>query len=122
MAPFSPFPRAHPRGKNCGGTPKKQVLYNSPLVLQPLGLGPPRTQEGRGYKPSYFYAGRMMSMRSLMQLEMVGGQNRAEPPREGAALCCVNPVLCAFSCELACEPARPSRAFSRRVSGKRSGA
>jgi len=50
MAPFSPFPRAHPRGKNCGGTPKKQVLYNSPLVLQPLGLGPPRAQERRGYK------------------------------------------------------------------------
>jgi hypothetical protein len=87
MAPFSPFPRAHPRGKNCGGTPKKQVLYNSPLVLQPLGLGPPRAQEGRGYKPSCFYAGRMMSMRSLMQLEMVGARSsRAAPGRSGPLL------------------------------------
>jgi hypothetical protein len=48
MAPFSPFPRAHPRGKNCGGSPKIQVVYCSPS-LPPLGLGPPRTQEGRGY-------------------------------------------------------------------------
>ena len=30
MAPFSPFPRAHPRGRNCGGSPKIQVVYCSP--------------------------------------------------------------------------------------------
>jgi hypothetical protein len=30
MAPFSPFPRAHPRGKNCGGNTEMQVLYCSP--------------------------------------------------------------------------------------------
>jgi hypothetical protein len=51
MAPFSPFPRAQPRGKSCGGSPKIQVLYCSPS-LPPLGLGPPRTQDGRGYKLS----------------------------------------------------------------------
>ena len=54
MAPFSPFPRAHPRGRNCGGSPKIQVVYCSPSVL-PLGLGPPRSQEGRGYNLSCFY-------------------------------------------------------------------
>jgi hypothetical protein len=36
-----------------------------------------------------FYAGRMMSIKSRLQLEMVGGPDQAEPPREGAALCCV---------------------------------
>jgi hypothetical protein len=41
MAPFSPSPRAHSRGKNCGGTPEIQVVYYSPSKL-PLGLGPPR--------------------------------------------------------------------------------
>ena len=54
MAPFSPFPRAHPRGRNCGGSPKIQVVYCSPSK-QPHGLGPPRSQEGRGYNLSCFY-------------------------------------------------------------------
>jgi hypothetical protein len=30
MAPFSPSPRAHSRGQNCGGTPEIQVVYCSP--------------------------------------------------------------------------------------------
>ena len=85
MAPFSPFPRVHPRGKNCGGTAKKQVVNNSPCTA--LGLGPPRAQEGRGYKLSCFYAGRMMSMKSLLQLEEVGARSsRAAPGRSGPFL------------------------------------
>jgi len=35
MAPFSPSPRAHSRGKNCGGTPKIQVVYYSPPLNNP---------------------------------------------------------------------------------------
>jgi len=61
MAPFSPFPRAQPRGKSCGGSPKIQVVYCSPSV-QPLGLGPPRPRKGVGTNYRALYAGRMMSM------------------------------------------------------------
>jgi hypothetical protein len=86
MAPFSPFRGYHPRGKNCGGTPKKQVVNKLPLFAA-LGLGPPRAQEGRGYKLSCFYAGKVMSMKSLMQLEVVGARSsRAAPGRSDPLL------------------------------------
>ena len=100
MAPFSPFPRAHPRGKNCGGTPKKQVLYSP--SYNPLDSARHAPRRGRGYELCCLYAGRMMSMKSLLQLEMVGARFEQGRPREGAALYCVSPVLCAFSCEPAC--------------------
>ena len=79
MAPFSPFPRARPRGKNCGGTAKKQVVKNSPCTAP--WTRPATRQEGRGYKLSSFYAGRMMSIKSLLQLEKVGA--RFEQSRPG---------------------------------------
>ena len=87
MAPFSPFPRAHPRGKNCGGTPKKQVQYNSPLFCCPLDSARHAPRRGVGTNHRAFYAGRMMSMKSLMQLEMVGARSsRAAPGRSGPLL------------------------------------
>ena len=110
MAPFSPFRGYHPRGKNCGGTPKKQVVNNSPY-LQPLDSARHAPRRKRGYKLSCFYAGRMMSIKSRLQLEMVGGQiKQSRPGKERplvAFVCRANPVLCVFSCELACERARP---------------
>jgi len=110
MAPFSLFPGDHPRGKNCGGPPKKQVVNNSPY-LQPLDSArhAPRRVVGTNYRA--FYAGRMMSIKSRLQLEMVGGQiKQSRPGKERpfvAFVCRANPVLCVFSCELACERARP---------------
>ena len=86
MAPFSPFPCAHPRGKNCGGTEKYWVV-TSPLV-QPLGLGPHAPRTERGYKLSCFYAGRIKNMKSsLLQLNLVGARlSRAAPGRSGPLL------------------------------------
>jgi hypothetical protein len=48
-----------------------------------------------------------MSMKSLLQLEMVGARFEQGRPREGVALYCVSPVLCAFSCEPACVREQP---------------
>ena len=53
----------------------------------------------------------MMSIKARLQLEMVGGQiKQSRPGKERpfvAFVCRANPVLCVFSCELACERARP---------------
>jgi hypothetical protein len=49
MAPFSPFPRAHPRGKNCGGR-RKYRLSTSPLVLP---LDSARHAPGRSVVTNY---------------------------------------------------------------------
>jgi len=54
MAPFSPFPRAHPRGKNCGGSPKIQVVYLSPSYC-PMDSArhAPRRVVGTTYRALY---------------------------------------------------------------------
>src|SRR5437763_10593517 len=85
MAPFSPFPRALPRGKNCGGTPKMQVLYCSPSV-SPLDSArrAPRTE--RGYNHSK-YAGKKLEYEIPLQLNVVGARlSRAAPGRSGPFL------------------------------------
>src|ERR1700722_15988008 len=105
MAPFSPFPRAHPRGKNCGGTPKKQVLYSP--SYNPLGLGPPRAQEGTWVRTMLLICRKNDEYEIPAAARNGGGPIRAGPPREGAALYCVSPVLCAFSCEPACVREQP---------------
>src|SRR6202021_3298227 len=47
----------------------------------PLGPAPPAPRGGPGYELCCLYAGRMMSMKSLLQLEMVGA--RFEQGRPG---------------------------------------
>src|SRR6201998_1376158 len=99
-----------------------QVVYCSPSNCT-LGLGPPHSWNGAWVKLlRAFYAGGMMNMNNPCCSLTWWGPDQAEPPREGAALYCISPVPCAFSCELAYEPAQPSHAFSRQVSGRRSGA
>jgi len=87
MVSFSPFPRARPRGKCCGGTEKKQVVYVSPSVL-PLGLGPPRAQEGTWVQTIVLRRRRMYEYEySRMQLNTVGARlSRAAPGRSGSFL------------------------------------
>jgi hypothetical protein len=85
MAPFSPFPRAHPRGKNCGGTAKKQVVNNAPV--QPLDSARHAPRRGVGTNYRAFMPEEVMSMKSLVQLEMVGARSsRAAPGRSDPLL------------------------------------
>jgi len=85
MAPFSPFPRARPRGKNCGGTAKKQVVKKLPLY-SPLDSAR-HAPGGAWVQTIVLYAGRMVSMQSLVQLEKVGARSsRAAPGRSGPLL------------------------------------
>jgi len=86
MAPFSPFPSAHPRGKNCGGTEKYRLLH--PPSYSPLDSAPHAPGTEHGYKLSCFYAGRIKNMKSsLLQLNMVGARlSRAAPGRSGPLL------------------------------------
>src|SRR5579864_9342855 len=101
MAPFSPFPRAHPRGKNCGGTPKKQVLYCSPYS-RPLDSARHAPRRGVGTNHRAFLCRKNVNKKSLPAAREVGARSsRAAPGRSGP--CCVNPVLYVFSCEPACE-------------------
>jgi hypothetical protein len=58
-----------------------QVVYNSPSVL-PHGLGPPRTRTARGYC-NRICREKLISMKSLMQLKLVGDQiEQGRPGRE----------------------------------------
>jgi hypothetical protein len=83
MAPFSPFPRAHPRGKNCGGTEKKQGRVHPPSVL-PLGLGPPRSRNGAWVRTIVLSnAGRNPYEISLLQPQFGGGQIKQGHPGKG---------------------------------------
>jgi hypothetical protein len=81
MAPFSPFPRAHPRGKNCGGR-RKYRLSTSPLVLP---LDSARHAPGRSVVTNYrALMPEMMNMNDpLLQLNHGGGQiEQSRPGKE----------------------------------------
>jgi len=72
MAPFSPFPRAHPRGKNCGGDPKIQVVYYSPSYCP---MDSARHAPGRRVGTAIeICREETFSLNSLMQLNLVGAR------------------------------------------------
>src|SRR3974390_1799133 len=133
MAPFSPFPRAHSRGKNCGGTPKTQVVYYSPSCAAPWTR--PATLAGWCVGTNYRSL-RCREERTFMNVPNAaqhgGGQiEQSRPGKErlfAASILStsssknVSPALCESFFVLACEREQLSRASSRRASGKRSGA
>ena len=81
MAPFSPFPRAHPRGKNCGGDTENTGCVQLPLLL-PHGLGPPRTRTARGYFLSNM-PGRNVQFEIPAATQLGGGQiEQSRPGKE----------------------------------------
>src|SRR5580658_8662253 len=119
MAPFSPLPPAK-AWEEAAVAERSQVVY-IPLNL-PLGLGPPRTEESAQITDSPLIRGAVSGRTIPAATRAGGGQIEQSRPGEGAALSLLSPVLCVFFYERAYEPARLSRAFSRRASGKRSGA
>lgn len=78
MAPFSPSPRTHSRGKNCGGTPKIQVC-----VLLPLNCPwtRPTTPIGLAWVLLLKLAGNAgWCKRSLVAAQFGGGQIKQSRP------------------------------------------
>ena len=57
MAPFSPFQRTHPRGKNCGGAEKYRLLHPPSYCPMDSARHAPGTE--RGYKLSFLDAGEL---------------------------------------------------------------
>jgi|SRR5579862_3650826 len=86
MAPFSPFPRAHPRGRYCGGNPKYR-LSTAPPLTAPLDSAPTRLERCVA-TTCFFYAGGMLDMNNPCCSLKWWGPDQAEPPRDGAALYC----------------------------------
>ena len=86
MAPFSPFPRARPRGKNCGGSPKIQVVYCSPSVAAPWTR--PATRPGGAWVLTIVLLDAGRKYDSLLAAQDGGGPDlsRAAPGRSGPLL------------------------------------
>jgi len=88
MAPFSPFPCDHPRGKNCGGAQRNRLCTTPPLYC-PVDSARHAPGTVRGYRLSGFYAETTMSMNalnrwSLLWLNLVGARSsRAVRGRDG---------------------------------------
>src|SRR5579863_4113603 len=119
MAPFSPLPPAKAREK--AAVAERLQVVNIPLNY-PLDSARPRTEDSARLTTPRVIRGSLTEEQFLAQLKRVGAAIEQGRPGEGAALYSFSPVPCVFSCERVYEPARLSRAFSRRASGKRSGA
>ncbi len=87
MAPSAHFP-SPTRGESTAVVRRKNRLCTSPPRL-PLGLGPPRAWNGAWVQTVPLICRRTMSMSSPCCSSTWWGPDRAEPPREGAALCCL---------------------------------
>src|SRR5271170_7619 len=119
MAPFGPLPLARAWEEAAVAERFAGCLHPPQL---PLGLGPPRTEESARIHTHRWYAVPLAEEQSLRQLDVVGAKSSRAAPGEERPSHCFSPVLCVFFYERAYEPARLSRAFSRRASGKRTGA
>jgi hypothetical protein len=91
MAPFSPSSSRSPCGeRNAGGTKRYRLSY-IPLTCCPLDSArhaPGRHVDTAQHIPCLYAGERFMSMKFPAATRLGWGPDRAEPPREGAALSC----------------------------------
>jgi hypothetical protein len=85
MAPFNPFRRAHPRGRNCGGFTENTGLCTAPPLYCPLDSARHALRRGVGYKLSCFLCRKNDEYKDPVLLKRWGPDlSRAAPGRSGS--------------------------------------